>query len=368
MVYDVAIVGAGINGSLLAYKLQEKGLKVAVFDKEVASGGSGAAGAFLSPKFSKSGELKELINTALDEAFSFYESRFGEHIRFFPLLHIAKNEKEAQALRLMKQNGEVPLLKNPPFIPKEEFVYTSKSAIVDAKAMCEALLGRAVFVQHVVKNIERKKALWHIDEVYKAHKIILATGAYKHLVHETYLEKAVRGIWGHRIDIKTSTTIPCSIHQYLSISPTQGGKSALGATHDVHFHPQAGTPYDYEAGRAELLQNASKTLVLENVEVLKDYVGLRSGSFDYLPFIGKLVDSERTFERFSKTELMRKPPRFETFSYYENLYVINGSAGYGFVLAPLLARLLSGSIVDGEEIPSLLQAARFFPRYVRRNF
>ena len=368
MIYDIAIIGAGINGTTLSYMLRKKGVDVALFDTKIAGGGSGAAGAFLSPKFSKSGELKRLINSALDEAFTFYETGFAEFIEFYPLLHIAKDEKEAQALRLMKKNGEIPLLDDLPFTPKNEFIYTSKSAIVDAQAMCEALAKGSVFIEKKVNGITHKGEFWSIDGVYKAKKIVLATGAYKHLIDEPYLRNAIRGIWGHRIDIKTSTTIPCSIHQYLSISPTRGGISALGATHDVHFHPEDKVVYDYEKGREELLQNASKTIALSDVEVIKDYVGLRSGSFDYLPFIGELVDSETTFKRFSKTELMRKPTKYETFSYYKDLYVINGSAGYGFVLAPFLARVLSEAIVEKKEIPDLLKAARFFPRYVRRNF
>lgn len=368
MIYDVAIIGAGINGTALAYNLHKKGLSVALFDKEIAAGGSGAAGAFLSPKFSKSGALKKLINTALDEALEFYEEYFPNHIRHHPLLHIAKTLKEAEALRQMKNSGEVPLLSNPPFVPSGEFLYTSKSAIVDAKAMCKALAMQSLFIEKRVGSICFDGELWLIDNEFKVQKIVLATGAYKHLINEPYLRNAVRGIWGHRIDIKTTTHIPCSIHQYLSVAPTKEGVTALGATHDVHFHPDKGISYDYEAGRAELLANALKTIRLENVEVIKDYVGLRSGSFDYLPFIGELVDSKATFTRFSKTELMKKPPRYKTFCYYKNLYVINGSAGYGFVLAPYLARILAESIVEAKEIPDLLKVARFFPRYVRRNF
>ena len=368
MIYDVAIIGAGINGATLAYKLHVKGQRVALFDTKIAGGGSGAAGAFLSPKFSKAGELKKLINTALDEAFEFYKTTFPQHIEFYPLLHVAKDEKEAIALRLMKENGEVPLLQNPPLKPEGEYIYTPKSAIVDAEAMCKALASQSDFIEKKVADISFNGELWYIDDQYKAKKIVLATGAYKHLVDEVYLRSAVRGIWGHRIDIKTSTTIPCSIHQYLSISPTREGKSAIGATHNVHFHPENGAIYDYEQGRKELLANASKTLKLEDVEVVKDYVGLRSGSFDYLPFIGELVDSKTTFMRFSKTELKQKPPKYETYSYYKNLYVINGSAGYGFVLAPFLADVLSEAITQEKEIPDFLKAARFFPRYVRRNF
>ena len=72
--YDIAIIGAGINGTSVAYEFLEQGKKVVLFDmKDIAGGGSGAAGAFISPKFSKAGELKEIIHDAFIYSTKFYE-------------------------------------------------------------------------------------------------------------------------------------------------------------------------------------------------------------------------------------------------------------------------------------------------------
>ena len=66
--YDSIIIGAGIAGASTAHALTQKGQKVLVFDKKgIASGGSGAAGAFVSPKIGKGSPLQTLTN----EAFSF---------------------------------------------------------------------------------------------------------------------------------------------------------------------------------------------------------------------------------------------------------------------------------------------------------
>ena len=46
--YDVAIIGAGINGVSVAHEFAEAGKRVIIFGMEgIASGGSGAGGAFI---------------------------------------------------------------------------------------------------------------------------------------------------------------------------------------------------------------------------------------------------------------------------------------------------------------------------------
>ena len=93
--YDVVIIGAGINGSCLAYELHKAGQRVLVLEQEdIANGGSGAAGAFINPKISKSGPLKELIEKSYLYSLDFYKKNFPQHTNIAPLLHISKYEDE----------------------------------------------------------------------------------------------------------------------------------------------------------------------------------------------------------------------------------------------------------------------------------
>ena len=86
-VYDVAVIGAGINGCSVAYFLAKSGKRVALFDKEgIAAGGSGAAGAFISPKFSKGGELKELMEKSYLFSLDFYSQNFPSYVNAFFLI------------------------------------------------------------------------------------------------------------------------------------------------------------------------------------------------------------------------------------------------------------------------------------------
>ena len=370
--YDIAIIGAGINGCSVAYEFTQAGKKVILIDmNSIAGGGSGAAGAFISPKFSKAGELKELLHDAFVYSMHYYETNFPHLMKKTPLLHIAQDEKGDETLKIYKKSTPLKLLTPTDTVlkslhdnsKKREYI-SIDAGVVDAQNMCKAMAKSAKFVQHEVKALIFDEGVWNIDELYSAKEVVLATGAYEKLIKEPYIK--LRGVWGHRIDIETTTPNNHSIHQFVSISPDKNSVLAIGATHNVHYHPQtANEDYHVESGREELLQKASKTLKLDNIKVLKDYMGLRSGSFDYMPLLGQLVMSNETLQN-SNINFKTKKPNFDAYSYYPNLTMINGSGGYGFVLAPYLAKILKEYILKNKKISERITPARFFYRWSKK--
>ena len=363
--YDVAVIGAGINGSSVVYEFVKAGKSVVVFDENgIASGGSGAAGAFISPKFSKAGELKELIHEAFVYSTSFYEKNFSDIYTKTRLLHLAKDEKDADILKEYKKNTSLKLYNENSLETDREYI-SIDSGIVDAANMCNAMCEGARFIKEKIDTLVYEGSYWVLNETYSAKEVVLATGAYKSILNEPYIK--LRGVWGHRIDVRTSTKNTNSIHQFVSISPSRNGVLAIGATHNVHYHPQSSKePYDLNEGRAELLEKANRTLELKDVEIIRDYVGLRSGSFDYLPLLGPIVNSNETLA-FGDKNIRVKKPDFDTFTYYPNLYMINGNGGYGFVLAPYLAKKLAEFILKGKKIEKIISPARFFARWVKKG-
>jgi len=370
--YDIAIIGGGINGCSVAHEFSQAKKSVIIFDiSGIAHGGSGAAGAFISPKFSKSGELKELIHDAFVYSMDFYEKNFPHLLTKAPLLHIAQDENDSEILRAYKK--DTPLeLKTPPKELLEQLTGEAISqenicidgGVVNAKAMCEAMSKNAHFVKEKVESLVYDDGAWIINESYSVKDVVLAIGAYEAVIKEPYIQ--LRGVWGHRIDIKTTTQNPCSIHQFVSISPSSNGCLAIGATHNVHYHPQKNSePYDINEGRTELLEKASRTLNLEEVEIIRDFTGLRSGSFDYMPLIGGLVMSNETLS-YGNLKFKTKKPNHDEYTYYPNLYMINGNGGYGFVLAPYLAKILCEHILLGKKISERLTPARFFARWAKK--
>lgn len=371
--YDVIIIGAGINGCCSAYTLAQAGLNVALIDQNgIASGGSGAAGAFISPKISKAGELKAIMSEAHAEALQFYTTRFPKFTLVKPLLHIANSPKEGEKVDAFKHETHLKHSTIPHTIQTllsdealhSASIYFDIGAVVDAQGVCNAMAEGTDFYPLKVKELMHNEGVWHIGELSAKH-LVLTIGAYPKLLPIDYV--GLRGIWGHRIDVETSTHIPCILHHHVSISPTlKGGIVAIGATHDVHYSPFSGEYYDIEQGRVQLLEKASKTLKLNNINILNDYTGLRSGSNDYLPMLGSLVDAEATLEKYPQLRHGEKVDPSE-YTYYPNLTMINGSGGYGFVLAPYLAKRLREWLVEGKALNPTLSPSRFFPRWVKRN-
>lgn len=370
--YDIAIIGAGICGSTTAHFLTQAGQKVALIDREgIAAGGSGAAGAFISPKFTKGGPLKALLEEAYRFSLAFYQEHFPELIRVAPLIHFAKYDDENEKVRAFKATTTLPMLESMPKVPLHkqtqdfEHVVLAQSGLVDAKRLCQVLANGADFYEKEIDIIQYDNGFWRLGDI-KARKVVLATGAYKLVVQMPHI--GLRAVWGHRIDIKTTTPLPCHLHQYVSIAATdETGHSAIGATHDVHYHPQtASSPYDFQKGREELLQKAQRTVKLENVEVLRDFVGLRSGSNDYYPMIGPVADYAASLQRHPE---LLKGIKVDASSlvYYPDLYMINGTGGYGFVLAPLLAQRLAAALTQETAIPAALDPTRFLYRHAKRQ-
>ncbi|MEA1917344.1 MAG: FAD-dependent oxidoreductase [Campylobacterota bacterium] len=367
----MAIIGAGVCGTTLAHFLNKEGLSVAIVDKEaVASGGSGAAGAFISPKIASSGELKALHVKAYDYALKFYNETSAANIKNTPQLHITKYE-DRKKLQDFKKDCKYKFSKETPLhveailsdeAKESDSIYFTNSATVDAKNMCEVLCEDATFFKLHVEQLKFNDGVYDFGE-FSAKKVVITTGAYDNIIDESYIK--MRGIWGHRIGVKTTTKIPCIIHHHLSISPTcSDDVVALGATHDVHY--KLGTHYDIEKGRDELLQRASKTIELQDAEVVEDFMGLRSGSNDYLPLLGKIVNSKKSIEKFPnlKNGLRVKD---DELIYYENLYMMNGVGGYGFVLAPYLSKIVSKDIICNSTTCSEYEPSRFFRRKVKRD-
>ena len=377
--FDYVIIGAGIAGCSLAYFLSKYSNKVLLIDKnqDVAFGASGAAGAFLSPLLGKPNKFKDLITKALIFSTKFYKNNFPDLITNCGTCRIPKNQEDEDKFQT--------------YIPYIDFEYKKYEkgyffeigSVVKSYEICKNLSQNVEkLFNYEVEKIEKIEDLWFINNEIKAKKLFLTTGADISLIEEKYFD--LRAVWGQKIDISTSTNIEINYHKECSLAKSKDNITSIGATHHRFEKNQIKGSYDLKLKNInnlnhddytktimqndidELLKKANDIKKLENVEIIDIKIGARSSSIDYFPMVGKLIDSKKSFEKYPhlKNGFQIKNENLEMI---ENLYVLNGVGGRGFVLSLYIANLLVENIFNNQELEEEITNYRLFKRWAKKQ-
>lgn len=89
---------------------------------------------------------------------------------------------------------------------------------------------------------------------------------------------------------------------------------------------------------------------------------MRAGSKDYVPLVGRVIDVPYMLETYPAIVRGAKP----LLKYRDNLYVLNGLGGRGFVFAPLMAEILAKHITGDAEIDKRVNPDRLFLKWCRK--
>lgn len=383
--YEYVIIGAGITGCSVSYFLKDKTKSILLLDRncDVAQGASGAAGAFLSPLLGKENKFKDLVTKALKFSTDFYLKNIPEYITNCGVVRIPKNNKDRE-----KFDSYIPYL-DFPFKEKDDGYFFEIGSQVIPYEICK-ILSKDIEKQfsYEVENIMKIDDHWYINDEIKAKNIILTTGADISLVEEEYYD--IRAVWGQKIDIYSTTCVDVNYHKECTISVSRYNDEkkknliSIGATHhrftcdlDVcnhciktaninkmfsHSYSETTVNGDTE----KLLSLASDIKTLKDVEVCDIKIGARASSVDYFPMVGKLIDSKSTLEKFPhlKNGSHLKDDQLDCI---ENLYVVNGVGGRGFVLSPYLAKSLVDSIYENNFLEESIITNRLFKRWVKKS-
>ena len=383
--YDYVIIGAGIAGCSLAYFLKKYSKSILLIDRNsnVAFGASGAAGAFLSPLLGKPNDFKDLIVKSLIFSTNFYKNLSEDLISNCGVCRIPKNGEDRDKFESYK--------------PYMDFKYTQMDdgyffeigSQVTPSLICEKLTKdiEKKLSYNVEKLEQNQDSTWIINDELCAKNIILTTGADIKHIKEEYFD--IRGVWGQKIDVSTTTQTHINYHKECSVSKAskiEGSdlyKVSIGATHHKFNCDKNICNYCIETANindcskcynnsivnsdsVKLIALANDIIKLENVEVIDVKIGARASSNDYFPMIGKLVDSKKSIEKFphllNGTHI--KNSMLETVN---NLYVINGVGGRGFVLSPYLANELVEHIINDKQIEDNLSNHRLFKRWSKKQ-
>ena len=382
--YNYIIVGAGIAGCSIAHFLQDENVLLIDRNEDVAFGASGAAGAFLSPLLGKPNYFKTLITDALSFSVDFYKTNFPQTISNDGVIRIPKNNEDAKKFETYK-----------PFIDfeyeqKEEGIFFEIGSRINAYDICKELSKQCEKkFNYEIKHIEYKDGIWVLNSgEIQTKNLILTTGADVSILQEKYYN--IRAIWGQKIDITTTTCINVNYHKECSLSSSLKQENSdlnivsIGATHhrfdcDSHIcnhclttaninkiHSSSYTKSVLNSDTQELLTKANDIRLLDDVNVVDIKVGARSCSVDYLPMLGKLVDSKKTIDMFPHLK-KGTHVKDDRFVYYDNLFVLNGVGGRGFVLSPYLAKLLVDHIKNNKKFDDEILVNRLFKRWVRKQ-
>jgi glycine/D-amino acid oxidase-like deaminating enzyme len=382
MIYDHIIVGSGIAGSCLAYQLSQKSpsSKILIIDKnsKIADGASGAAGAFLSPLLGKPNEFKSLVNEALRYSVEFYKINFSNLFSQNGVLRIPKDSKDDEDRKKFES-----------YKPYMEFDYHEKSifgqdgyffdigSLISSQEVATMMIEASQNVEFKgntnISNIEYKDDIWILNDNLKTQNLILATGAYNELLNnilgEDYIK--IKPVWGQRVILSTSSSVPYNLHKDHSISMTKKADNqninivSIGATHHRDIIKDGICDEDTKY----LIRYANEEFGLQNLNFIEAKAGARASSYDYMPIIGKIIDSKKTVVKYPYLKKGSKVPN-KDFIRYENLFVMNGVGGRGFVLSPYLADILSDEILKNDNLNTkraqMLACDRLFVKQIRK--
>jgi len=375
--YDYVIIGAGITGSSAAYFLSKYSNSILLIDKneKVAFGASGAAGAFLSPLLGKPNKFKDLISQSLKFSTTFYKEIKSQSFKNDGICRIPKNDEDKE-----KFDSYKPYMDFEYSVLNDGYFFNIGSWI-NPLEVCE-LLTKDIQkkMKYDVTSIVQNNKFWILNSEIKTKNIILCTGANTKLIKEKYLD--IRAVWGQKIDLTTTTNVNFNYHKECSISKAIKSddsnlyKVSIGATHH-RFHNDKHLDLDDEYSKfytkdvinndtSKLINLANDILKLDDVEVNDIKIGARASSTDYFPMIGKLIDSKKSFEKFPHL-LNGTHIKENMLISIDNLYVLNGVGGRGFVLSPYLANELVENIINNKKIDDNISTYRLFKRWAKNK-
>ncbi len=369
--YEYILIGGGVIGCSIAYRLAKAGYSVALFDSGAAGKASMAAGGMLgaqnefeceNPLMEIALESRDLFPDLRDELFE--ESGVDIELRKAGLLKVAASEEDRDALDhqyhfLLEKDPTVSWLE-PEEIPKTEpqltgrtagAIYLEKDNQVKAPLLALALLRSAANAGvHVYEHTAVQKLLIKNGQVLGvqtksgdvyANRVINAAGAWSSsLLSDTGFSLPVIPVKGECVSVKLTEKAPVKTVFAVDgcyIVPKRNNEMLIGATST----PNTFDPSVTAGGIRSLLNRAARLLpVLDTGMIERTWSGVRPQAADHLPVIG-------------------------AHPFIDGLYICTGHYRNGILLSPatglLMEKYLSGCSRTAARLAPF-SPARFLPQ------
>lgn len=346
---DYIIVGLGLAGAGIAFRLEEKGQRFKVFD-DGAFNSSKVAGGVMNPVILKRFTLAWKADEQLKTATTFY-SRLEEHLgeEFLSEVEIYR-----KFYSIEEQNDWFTAADKPQLAP---FLDTSlRSHLADALP-AEHSFGKVLhtgrvdtrklldaYAVYLMANNSLEKALFEYEDLKilddhveyqgtKARNIIFCEG-FGILKNPYFNYLPMVGNKGEYIIIKApELKLGVTVKSSVFISPLGNDLYAVGAT----YNNKDKTPSATSEAREELEKKLQK-LITVPYEVVDQVVGIRPATADRRPLVGKHPELDW-------------------------LFCCNGFGSRGVLMAPSASKELLEYIENSEPISPEMDLARFNKRY-----
>ena len=351
---DYLIVGLGLSGTSLAFRLEKEGRSFLVFDDN-SQEASKVAGGFMNPVILKRFTLAWKADLQLEKAYEFYGQM--ENLLKRPFLEpleiyrrFSSIEEQNNWFAAADKPSLAPFLDTKlvtrvnPHVPGDySFGKVLKTSRLDPRGLIEA------YEEHLLQENLLKKESFDYDalQVFEDHveykdisaKNVIFCEGFGLLKNPFFNYLPLRGNKGEYILIKApGLDLKVGVKSSIFIFPAgENDIYAVGATYSNHDK----TPQPTAAAREELVAKL-KDLIDVNFEVIEQVAGLRPSTIDRRPLVGRHPQHAR-------------------------LYCCNGFGSRGILIAPMLSEELLDYIEKEEPLASEVDIQRFTKKWFSKT-
>ncbi len=351
---DFIIVGQGLAGSLLAWRLHRAGQRIILLDNHQENASQIAAG-LINPITGMRMVLQQDIGTLFNQAMHCYQdlALFFNQPLFHskPMLRSIRSKQEQQLCQQKFNDPNYrPYLNG--FINKDQHIFKNsfgylqqlKTGYLDTKRLLNCLSQYFREQQILLKtefnynDLQLQPILrWHEIE---ARQLIFCEG-HRASKNPWFSWLPFQLVKGEIIDLMMPKKLPNAILNYGHwLLPVTDSHFRTGATFDRHDF----TPTISLKAKKQLIDSLQRQVHNSNGnQIIQQASGIRPATLDKLPFLG-------------------------THPKHKKIHIFNGFGAKGSLQIPWYSQLLQNYLLNKRVLPSQINISRHYPLYEKTNF